>query len=119
MVVNPRALRTLPKANPAARDAAAPPPAGRAEGPPVPPSNMPTFDDFRHDPIALAWAKGRLGAGNWGEGYAWLVRGAGHPRRIGRQAGAALAAVERGEAAMTPTTAPRAPGRSTRGGAVS
>jgi hypothetical protein len=69
---------------------------------PVP---TPTFDDPRHDPIALAWAKGELGSGSWAEGYARLVRDAGSPRRIGRQAGAALAAVERGEAAATPAVA--------------
>lgn len=72
------------------------------------------FDDFRRDPVALAWAKGELTAGSWAEGYARLVRDAGHPRRIGRQAGAAMAAVERGEAAMTPIPAPTPGGQSAR-----
>ena len=70
----------------------------------APPSRSrgPTFDDPRHDPLALAWAKGELGSGGWAEGYARLVQDAAHPRRIGRQAGSALAALERGEAASTP-----------------
>jgi hypothetical protein len=62
----------------------------------------PTFDDVRHDGLALEWARTELAAGNWAEGYAGLVRAAATPRRIGRQAGAALAAVERREAEMTP-----------------
>ncbi len=61
-----------------------------------------TFDDPRHDPLALAWAKGELGSGGWAEGYARLVQDAGNPRRIGRLAGSALAALERGEAISTP-----------------
>lgn len=64
--------------------------------------DRPTFDDPRHDPVALAWAKGELNAGSWADGYAQLVRDAGHSRRVGRQAGSALAAVERGEAEATP-----------------
>ncbi len=60
------------------------------------------FDDFRHDPIALEWARGELAAGSWGEGYARLVKWADDPRRIGRQAGSALAAFERGKVAMVP-----------------
>jgi hypothetical protein len=67
------------------------------------------FDDPRHDPVALAWAKGKLGAGNWAEGYARLVRDAGHSPRIRRQAGSALAAVERGEASQTPAVEPGGP----------
>jgi hypothetical protein len=51
----------------------------------------------------LAWANGELAASSWAEGYARLVRGAGYSQRIGRQAGAGLAAVERGEASTTPT----------------
>ncbi len=61
-----------------------------------------TFDDPRHDPLALAWAKGELGSAGWAEGYARLVRDAAHPRRIGRQAGSALAALEHREVASTP-----------------
>ena len=60
------------------------------------------FDDFRHDPVALEWARGELAAGSWAEGYARLVKWADDPRRIGRQAGSALAAFERGEVAMVP-----------------
>jgi hypothetical protein len=75
------------------------------------PAGTPTFDDFRRDPVALAWAKGQLTAEGWPEGYAQLVKAAGNRRRIGRQAGAALAAVERGEAQSTPWPAPRAVGR--------
>ncbi len=61
-----------------------------------------TFDDPRDDPISLAWAKGLLDRGRFREGYARLVREAGHPRRIGRQAGSAQAAVARGEAELAP-----------------
>jgi hypothetical protein len=60
------------------------------------------IDDPRDDPISLAWAKGLVGGGQFREGYAQLVRVAGHRRRIGRQAGSARAAVERGEAALAP-----------------
>ena len=67
-----------------------------------PGSRGPTFDDPRRDPLALAWAKGELGSGGWAEGYARLVQDAAHPRRIGRQEGSALAALERGEVASTP-----------------
>ncbi len=59
-------------------------------------------DDFRHDPVALAWARGELAAGSWAEGYARLVRWANDPRRIGRQPGSAVTAFERGELAMVP-----------------
>lgn len=65
----------------------------------------PVFDDPRHDPVALAWAKSELNLASWAEGYAQLVRDAGHSRRIGRQAGSALAAVARGEAEATPAIA--------------
>jgi ABC-type glycerol-3-phosphate transport system substrate-binding protein len=60
------------------------------------------FDDPRHDPISLAWAEAQLAGGPFGEGYARLVRAAGARRRIGRQPGSAVAAVERGEAVMAP-----------------
>ncbi|HMB08070.1 MAG TPA: hypothetical protein VKP69_30615 [Isosphaeraceae bacterium] len=81
---------------------------------PAPRPDALTFDDPRQDPVSLAWAKGQLGAGTWAEGYARLVRGAGSPRRIGRQAGAALAAVERGEAALAPALPPRGADRRAR-----
>ena len=68
-----------------------------------------TFDDPRNDPISLAWAKRLVGRGNFREGYARLVRAAGHPRRIGRQAGAADAAVERGEAELAPAVVAESP----------
>jgi hypothetical protein len=74
------------------------------------PSDRVTFDDPRHDPITLQWAKGQLAANGWAEGYAQLVRNADHPRRIGRRARSALAAVERGEANMTPAIAPELTG---------
>jgi hypothetical protein len=60
------------------------------------------FDDPRHDPISLAWAEAQLAGGPFAEGYARLVRAAGTRRRIGRQPGSALAAVERGEAQVAP-----------------
>lgn len=56
------------------------------------------FDDPRNDPVALAWGKAKLSADGWGEGYAQLVRHASDARRIGRQPGSALAAVEQGAA---------------------
>jgi hypothetical protein len=55
------------------------------------------LDDFRHDPVSFEWARGELEAGSWAEGYARLVRLAGDPRPIGRQPGAAAAALERDE----------------------
>lgn len=65
----------------------------------------PAFDDPRHDPVALAWAKHELNTGSWAEGYARLVQDAGHTRRIGRHAGSTLAALARGEVEATPATA--------------
>jgi hypothetical protein len=65
-----------------------------------------TFDDPRHDPVALLWARNELAtAGSWPEGYARLVRFAGGSRRPGRQAGSAQAAVESSEADLTPAAA--------------
>ena len=81
------------------------PKAAAGDGAPELPRELPrtvAVDDFRHDPVALAWAQGELAAGSWAEGYARLVRAAGDRRRIGRQAGSALAAFERGEVAMIP-----------------
>jgi hypothetical protein len=78
-------------------------------------TNIVSFDDPRHDPIAFAWAKMRLEVGGWPKGYAQLVRDAGAPRRIGRQPGSALAAVERGEAGRTLSIAA---GLESRGGRV-
>ncbi len=63
-----------------------------------------TFDDPRHDSVALAWAKHKLEAKEWGEGYAQLVRDAGGGRRIGRRPGSALGAVGRGLALQTPAS---------------
>jgi len=79
--------------------------AGEGNSAPEPPTERAVtvaFDDFRHDPVALEWARGELAAGSWAEGYARLVKWADDPRRVGRQAGSALAAFERGEAAMVP-----------------
>src|SRR5439155_9911806 len=64
------------------------------------------FDDPRHDPVALAWARGILESGTWAEGYAQLVREAGRASWIGRRPGSALAAVECGEAETAPATGP-------------
>ncbi len=61
-----------------------------------------TFDDPRHAPWALAWAKSVLNESDWAAGYARLVRTAGASQRVCRLAGAALASVERGEAAVAP-----------------
>ena len=69
------------------------------------PAGMPRssrIDDPRDDPISLAWAKGLVAGDHFREGYSRLVRVAGHGRRIGRQAGSARAAVERGEAELAP-----------------
>lgn len=60
-------------------------------------SSTVAFDDPRKDPISLAWADVQLGRESFVAHYARLVRDAGNPRRIGRQAGAASAAAERGE----------------------
>lgn len=90
--------------NPNAKGSGGGSPGGDAPG--ASPRERTTFDDPRHDPLALAWAKGQLRSGGWAEGYAGLVRDAGHPRRIGRQARSALAAVGRGEAGATPAIAP-------------
>ncbi len=60
------------------------------------------IDDPRDDPISLAWAKGLLARDDFRAGYSLLVRVAGHRRRIGRQAGSARAAAERGEAELAP-----------------
>jgi hypothetical protein len=93
---------------------------GAAAKSPVERAETVAFDDFRHDPVALEWARWKLSAGSWADGYAQLVRWAGGPRRIGRQAGSALAALERGEAAMVPwvRTPSRGPSQP-RGGIVS
>jgi hypothetical protein len=70
---------------------------------------LPTFDDPRHDSVALDWARATLAAGAWSDGYAALVRAAGNARRIGRQPRSALAAVERGDAVRTPAAATELP----------
>ena len=85
-----------------------------SEGPaPAAPSRRFAFDDPRHDPVALDWAKAVLKVGNWAEGYSRLVRQAGGRTPPGRQPSAALAALDRGEADETPTFALNAnpPGR--------
>src|SRR5262249_42722960 len=69
-----------------------------------------SFDDPRNDPISLAWAKGLLAGGHFRAGYSRLVRVAAHPHRIGRQPGAAAAAVERGEIAWAPAVVPESLG---------
>jgi hypothetical protein len=82
---------------------------GPSSGPATPRSPTPddpgniTFDDPRDDPISLAWARSLLADGHFREGYARLVRAAGHPRRIGRLSGSARAAVDRGEAGLAPS----------------
>jgi hypothetical protein len=82
-----------------------------------------TFDDLRRDPISFAWARACLGSGHdplslpgevvrprpgyfWADAYARLVRAAASHRPPGRQPGAALAAVERGEADAAPAVEP-------------
>jgi len=60
------------------------------------------FDDPRHDTLTLVWAKGVLNQSTWADGYAALVKGTAHAARVARQPGAALGAVERGEAVLTP-----------------
>jgi hypothetical protein len=62
------------------------------------------LDDPRGAPIALEWAKARLGSGSWARGYAELVRAAGNARPIGRVGGAALARLERGEDVLVPVS---------------
>jgi hypothetical protein len=83
-----------------------------------------TFDDPRRDPISFAWARACLGSGHdplslpgevsaprpgyfWADGYARLVRAAASHRPPGRQPGAALAALERGEADAAPGVEPK------------
>jgi hypothetical protein len=70
-----------------------------------------TFDDPRSDPISLAWASSQLEDGPFHHGYSRLVHAAAHPRRIGHNTGAALAAVQRGEAGRAPIVTPDAPSR--------
>jgi hypothetical protein len=69
------------------------------------------FDDPRNDPISLGWAKSLLDGGHFLQGYSRLVRQAGQPRRIGRQAGTAPAAVSRSQAEPAPSARPGAIGR--------
>jgi hypothetical protein len=49
--------------------------------------------DPRGDSVALAWAMRQLGQGKWREGYARLVRIAGHEGRLPRRAGTGQAGV--------------------------
>ncbi len=61
-----------------------------------------TFDDPRVDRISMAWMESELRRDSWAGGYVRLVRQARGARPPGRQTGAALAAVERGEVGMAP-----------------
>jgi hypothetical protein len=88
---------------------------GRAVTPDAAPAALGRFaqrgplalDDPRVDPLSLASARAALAAHPWAEGYAALVRSAGHARPFGRSPGAALASLERGEAVFAPTLFPR------------
>ncbi len=71
------------------------------------------FDDPRHDPIALEWAKHRLRGGPWAERYAQLVKDLADSPRAGRQTGVGLADVERGAADEAPAVEPQ--GQAARG----
>jgi hypothetical protein len=78
----------------------------RARGqPPLPPNDpaAPPFflDDPRNDPVSLDWAMSQLEQGKWLNGYATLVRIAGHQGRIGHRASPGRAAVS----AQTPVPA--------------
>jgi hypothetical protein len=87
-------------------------PAREAQGAPTPQTwdglsapglrGLVALDDPRSDPVALAWAKARLGSGRWADGYAELVRTAGNARRIGLRGGSAEADLRRGAAAFAP-----------------
>jgi hypothetical protein len=65
-------------------------------------TGVPAFDDPRRDALTLAWAEGVLRESTWAEGYARLIQTAARAPLICRHGGAARAAVERGEAALTP-----------------
>jgi len=80
----------------------------RGGGDADPPPDPLAFDDPRRDPSALAWMRGRLAPGRWAEGYARLVRDAAEAAPPGRQPGAALAEVRRGEAGHAPAVRPPA-----------
>jgi ABC-type Fe3+ transport system substrate-binding protein len=58
--------------------------------------------DPRRDPLALAFAQGRLGTSGWAAGYAELVRSAANAVPMGPARGSARAQWERGEASLTP-----------------
>jgi hypothetical protein len=62
------------------------------------------FDDPRGDPISLSWALSQLDGGTWRDGYARLVRAAGHQGRISRRAGPAHAGVPGGTGALASQT---------------
>ena len=70
---------------------------------PAAPSRRLAFDDPRRDPVALDWAKAVLRSGTWADGYSRLIRQAGGRVPPGRQVGASLAALQRGEADETPS----------------
>ena len=70
------------------------------------PSHDPlTFDDPRHDPMALAWAKASSMRGPGPTATRGSSATPGTPAGSAGRAGSALAAVERGEAALTPALA--------------
>jgi hypothetical protein len=79
-----------------------------ADGAPPADTRPVAFDDPRRDAVSLAWARAVLGAGDWSDGYARLVRLADGPRRPGFWPGASVAAVERGEAGQAPAAEPPA-----------
>jgi hypothetical protein len=83
------------------------PPAGLALSGPALRDQL-AWDDPRRDPVSLEFARRRLDAGDWAEGYAELVRTAGNARSIGWRPGSALASLERGDAAAAPTAVARA-----------
>lgn len=75
--------------------------------PDTPPDPL-AFDDPRRDPVALSWLRDRLATGPWAGGYARLVLDAAEAATPGRQPGAALAEVRRGDAGHAPVVRPHA-----------
>ena len=57
----------------------------------------PAFDDFRDDPVSLAWAESILDSDDWAVGYGVLVRKAGARRSPRPRSFSAFGAFERGE----------------------
>ena len=100
--------RQAPPSGPAVKPQPTPGPAGKI-GQDGPDAAKVTFDDPRNDPISLAWAKGLVRDDHFRAGYSRLVRLAGQPRRIGRQAGSARVALDRGDADLAPAVVTEAP----------